>query len=107
MIAWIALIVAGIFEVIWAIGLKYSHGLTELVPATVTLIGMIGSMALLAVAVKAIPVGTAYAVWVGIGTVGTVLLGIMLFKEPVTALRMGFIILILLGVIGLKLTGPS
>ena len=105
MIAWIALIVAGIFEVIWAIGLKYSHGLTELVPATVTLIGMIGSMALLAV--KAIPVGTAYAVWVGIGTVGTVLLGIMLFKEPVTALRMGFIILILLGVIGLKLTGPS
>ena len=64
-------------------------------------------MALLAVAVKSIPVGTAYAVWVGIGTVGTVLLGIMLFKEPVTALRMGFIILILLGVIGLKLTGPS
>ncbi len=107
MIAWVALIVAGIFEVVWAIGLKYSHGLTELVPATVTLIGMIVSMALLAVAVKIIPVGTAYTIWVGIGAVGTALLGILLFKEPVTVSRIGFIILILLGVIGLKLTGPS
>ena len=107
MIAWIALIVAGIFEVIWAIGLKYSHGLTEIVPATVTLIGMIVSMALLSMAVRVIPVGTAYTVWVGIGTVGTAILGILLFKDPVTTLRLGFIILILLGVIGLKLTGPS
>jgi len=107
MIAWIVLIVAGLFEVIWAIGLKYSNGLTELVPATVTLIGMIVSMALLSIAVKTIPVGTAYAVWVGIGAVGTALLGILIFKEPATALRLGFIILIILGVVGLKLTGPS
>ena len=107
MIAWIVLFVAGLFEVVWAIGLKYSNGLTELVPATVTLIGMIVSMALLSVAVKTIPVGTAYAVWVGIGAVGTALLGILIFKEPTSTLRLGFIILIILGVIGLKLTGPS
>ncbi len=107
MIAWFVLIVAGIFEVIWAIGLKYSNGLTEIVPGTVTLIGMIVSMALLSMAVKTIPVGTAYAVWIGIGAVGTALMGMIIFKEPVTASRIAFIILIILAVIGLKLTGPS
>jgi quaternary ammonium compound-resistance protein SugE len=107
MIAWLVLIIAGIFEVIWAIGVKYSNGLTEIVPATVTLIGMIVSMALLSLAVKTIPVGTAYAVWIGIGTVGTALMGIIIFKEPVTASRIAFIVLIILAVIGLKLTGPS
>jgi quaternary ammonium compound-resistance protein SugE len=107
MLSWLVLIVAGVFEVIWAIGLKYSNGLTEIVPATVTLIGMIVSMALLSMAVKTIPVGTAYAVWVGIGAVGTAIMGIFIFKEPATALRLGFIILIILGVIGLKLTGRS
>ncbi|MGC8624456.1 MAG: quaternary ammonium compound efflux SMR transporter SugE [Phycisphaerae bacterium] len=105
--AWIVLIVAGVFEVIWAVGTKYSHGLTEIVPATVTLIGMVVSMALLSVAVKTIPVGTAYAVWIGIGTVGTALMGIILFGEPATITRLGFIGLIVLCVIGLKLTGSS
>jgi quaternary ammonium compound-resistance protein SugE len=107
MVAWIVLIAAGIFEVIWAIGVKYSHGLTEIVPATVTLIGMIASMALLSIAVKTIPVGTAYAVWIGIGTVGTALMGIILFKESTSAARLVFILLILIGIIGLHLTGPS
>ena len=107
MLAWVVLIVAGVFEVIWAVGIKYSHGLKEIVPATVTLIGMVVSMALLSIAVKTIPVGTAYAVWIGIGAVGASLMGIILFGEPATVTRLGFIALIILCVIGLKLTGPS
>lgn len=100
---WIHLITAGIFEVIWAIGLKYSHGFTVLVPSIITAIFMIASYYYLALALKSLPLGTAYAIWTGIGTVGTVILGIFLFKEPATATRLVCITMILLGIIGLKI----
>ena len=100
---WIILLVAGLFEISWAIGLKYSHGFTQLVPAVITIICMIASFYLLALALKSLPLGTAYAVWTGIGTLGTVILGIVLFKEPATALRLFCIALIICGITGLKL----
>jgi quaternary ammonium compound-resistance protein SugE len=102
--AWIYLIIAGIFEVIWAMGLKYSHGLTKLYPSLITLGGMIISFYLLSLATKSLPIGTAYAIWTGIGALGTVLLGIILFNEPLNLLRVIFLGLILVGIIGLKLT---
>ncbi len=102
--AWIYLIVAGIFEVIWAMGLKYSHGFTKLYPSLVTLGGMVISFYLLALATKTLPIGTAYAIWTGIGALGAVLLGIILFNEPLNSLRMVFLCLILAGILGLKLT---
>ncbi len=100
---WIILLVAGLFEISWAIGLKYSHGFTQLVPAVITIICMIASFYFLALALKSLPLGTAYAVWTGIGTLGTVILGIVLFKEPATALRLFCIALIICGITGLKL----
>ncbi|MGN0005166.1 MAG: quaternary ammonium compound efflux SMR transporter SugE [Candidatus Gastranaerophilaceae bacterium] len=100
---WIHLFIAGIFEVIWAIGLKYSNGFTVLVPSNITAIFMIASYYYLALALKSLPIGTAYAIWTGIGTVGTVILGIILFKEPATATRLVCITMILLGIIGLKI----
>lgn len=100
---WIHLFIAGIFEVIWAIGLKYSNGFTVLVPSIITAIFMIASYYYLALALKSLPIGTAYAIWTGIGTVGTVILGIILFKEPATATRLVCITMILLGIIGLKI----
>jgi len=102
--AWVYLIIAGIFEVIWAMGLKYSHGFTKLYPSLVTLGGMAISFYLLALAAKTLPIGTAYAVWTGIGALGAVLLGIALFNEPLNGLRMVFLCLILAGILGLKLT---
>lgn len=99
---WIILFIAGLFETTWAIGLKYTDGLTRLWPTVGTLVAMIISVVLLGIAMKNLPVGTAYAVWTGIGAVGTVILGIILFNEPVNAGRMISIALIIAGILGLK-----
>jgi quaternary ammonium compound-resistance protein SugE len=104
--SWILLIVAGLLEVGWAIGLKYTEGFTRLWPSIGTALAMIVSLALLGVAMKSLPVGTAYAVWVGVGAVGTVVLGIVLFGEPASALRVASIGLIVAGIVGLKLATP-
>ena len=101
--AWFLLSVAGLFEIGWAIGLKYTEGFTRLTPSLLTLASMALSMLLLGLALKTLPVGTAYAVWTGIGTVGTAILGIYLFGEPATALRLVCIGLIVAGILGLKL----
>jgi quaternary ammonium compound-resistance protein SugE len=101
--AWIYLTVAGLFEVAWAIGLKYSEGFTRLWPSLGTAVAMALSIAFLGLALKSLPVGTAYAVWTGIGAVGTVILGIVLFAEPATVPRLACIGLILAGIVGLKL----
>jgi quaternary ammonium compound-resistance protein SugE len=103
---WIVLLVAGLFEVVWAIGLKYTEGFTKTVPSVVTIGAMIASVLLLGLAMRSLPVGTAYAVWTGIGAVGTVLLGIVLFDEPATAARIACIGLIVGGIVGLKLVTP-
>jgi quaternary ammonium compound-resistance protein SugE len=101
--AWIYLTIAGLFEIAWAIGLKYTEGFSRLVPSLWTIAAMVLSFIFLSLALKTLPVGTAYAVWTGIGAIGTALLGIYLFEEPATALRLGCIGLILSGIIGLKL----
>ncbi|WEZ83695.1 quaternary ammonium compound efflux SMR transporter SugE [Rhizobium sp. 32-5/1] len=102
--AWIYLFVAGLLEIGWAIGLKYTEGFTKLVPTLLTAASMVASIVLLGLAVRTLPLGTAYAVWTGIGTVGTVILGVILFAEPATAMRIGCILLIIAGIAGLKLT---
>jgi quaternary ammonium compound-resistance protein SugE len=99
--AWIILLLAGLLEVGWAVGLKISDGLTRPLPAALTVATMIASMGLLAIAVRTLPLGTAYAVWTGIGAVGTVLLGIVLFDESVSPLRLACIGLIIAGIVGL------
>jgi len=104
--SWLLLIVAGLLEVGWAIGLKYTEGFTRFWPSLGTALAMIVSIGLLGIAMKTLPVGTAYAVWVGIGAVGTVLLGIVLFGEPASALRVASIVLIVAGIVGLKLAAP-
>lgn len=104
--AWVYLIIAGVFEVVWAIGLKYSEGFSKLYPSLLTIGGMFISFYLLSLAIKTIPLGTAYAVWTGIGVLGTVLLGMILFGEPAGVLRIVFILLILAGILGLKLSSP-
>ena len=101
--AWIYLLFAGLFEVGWAIGLKYTEGFSRLMPSLLTIAAMIVSLALLGLALKTLPVGTAYAVWTGIGAVGTAALGIYLFGEPATAARLASIGLIVAGIAGLKL----
>jgi quaternary ammonium compound-resistance protein SugE len=101
--AWTYLFFAGIFEIGWAIGLKYTDGFTRLVPTAWTVVSMIVSLGLLGLALKSLPVGTAYAVWTGIGTIGTAILGIWLLGEPATALRLACIALIVAGIAGLKL----
>lgn len=99
---WFILFVAGLFEIAWAIGLKYSSGFTKLWPSVFTIVSMIISMGLLAYAVKHLPVGTAYAVWTGIGAVGTAILGIIFFNESRELIRIFFIFLIIIGIAGLK-----
>ena len=101
--AWTILFVAGLMEIGWAIGLKYTEGFTRLVPSVLTLACMLASIVLLGLAVKTLPIGTAYAVWTGIGAVGTAILGIILFGDPATALRLACIGLIVAGIVGLKL----
>jgi quaternary ammonium compound-resistance protein SugE len=102
-VAWAYLALAGLFEIGWAIGLKYTDGFTRIVPSVLTLISMVVSVLLLGFALKTLPVGTGYAVWTGIGTVGTALLGIYLLGEPATAIRLICIGLIVAGILGLKL----
>ena len=105
--AWIILVVAGLFEIGWAVGLKYTDGFTRPWPTLWTAVALVVSMALLGLSLRSLPLGTAYAVWTGIGTVGTAILGIILFREPATALRLLCIALILSGIVGLKLaTAP-
>ncbi len=104
--AWVWLAIAGVFEIGWAIGLKYTDGFTRLVPSVLTGLSMVISVVLLAIAVRTLPIGTAYAVWTGIGAVGTVILGIMLFSEPADVARLVSIGLIVAGIIGLKLVSP-
>src|SRR5918998_6804503 len=101
--AWIYLFFAGLFEIGWAVGLKYTQGFSRLLPSVWTIASMVVSLGLLGLALKELPVGTAYAVWTGIGTIGTAVLGIALFGEPATAMRLACIALILAGIIGLKL----
>ncbi|WP_210364713.1 quaternary ammonium compound efflux SMR transporter SugE [Bacillus sp. REN3] len=105
--AWFYLVIAGIFEVVWAIGLKYTEGFTKLVPSAVTAIGMVISFYFLSMAVKTLPIGTAYAVWTGIGAAGAVILGIVLFGEPRSILRLMFVAFILIGIVGLKVTSGN
>ena len=100
--AWVYLIAAGLLEIIWAIGLKYTEGFTKLGPTAIT-VAMVASIVLLGIALRDLPVGTGYAIWTGIGTVGTAVLGIMIFHEPATALRLASIGLIIAGIVGLKL----
>lgn len=100
---WIILFVAGLFEVAWAIGLKYTEGFSKLWPSVFTIVSMIISMGLLAYSVKHLPVGTAYAIWTGIGAVGTAVLGMILFNESKELIRIFFIFLIVVGIVGLKI----
>jgi quaternary ammonium compound-resistance protein SugE len=105
--AWVILFVAGLFEVGWAIGLKYTEGFSRLWPTIWTAVAMITSLWLLGIAMKSLPVGTAYSVWVGVGAVGTVILGIVLLDEPANASRLVSVALIVAGIIGLKLATPA
>ena len=105
--AWLILFVAGLCEVGWAVGLKYSEGFTRPVPTLITGVSLVASMVLLAWAMKSLPLGTAYTVWTGIGAVGAITLGVVLFKEPLTAPRIICLALILAGIVGLKLFGGA
>jgi quaternary ammonium compound-resistance protein SugE len=100
--SWVLLVLAGLLEVGWAVGLKYTNAFTRFWPTLGTVVAMVASMALLGLALRSLPLGTAYAVWTGIGTVGSALLGIVLFHEPATALRLACITLIAIGIVGLK-----
>lgn len=105
--AWFALLVAGLMEVGWAVGLKYTHGFTRLWPSVATVLAMVVSLGLLGLALRSLPLGTAYAVWTGIGSVGTVLVGIVLLGESADVARLGCIALIVAGIVGLKLVTPG
>ncbi|AMV25346.1 Quaternary ammonium compound-resistance protein SugE [Gemmata sp. SH-PL17] len=102
--AWVYLLIAAIFEICWAVGLKYTQGFTKLWPSVLTVTAMAVSFAFLSLAVRTIPIGTGYVVWTGIGAVGTAILGIILFSEPITAWRALFLLLIVSGIVGLKFT---
>ena len=104
---WLIVAIAGLMETGWALGLKFSDGFTKLVPSVVTIVLALGAFYLLSVAMKSLPVGTAYAVWVGVGAVGTAILGIVLFAEPATAGRLISLALIVAGIVGLKLATPG
>lgn len=107
-LAWVYLVVAGLFEMVWALGLKYSNGFTRLVPSAITVAGMIVSFFLLSLSLKTLPIGTAYAIWTGIGALGTVVVGMIFFGEPRDWARMLFLLLLLSGIVGLKVTsGPQ
>ena len=104
--SWIYLFFAGLFEIGWAVGLKYTNGFTRLTPTLLTVAAMAVSLFLLGLALRSLPLGTAYAIWTGIGTIGTAILGIMLFSEPAEVLRLVCIGMIAAGIIGLKLVSP-
>lgn len=101
--AWIYLLGAGIFEMVWVVAMKYAEGFTKIVPSVIMIIGVIFSVGLLGLAVKTIPLGTGYAIWTGIGAVGAVTYGMIFFGEPVTVLRLTFVAMIIVGLVGLKL----
>lgn len=103
---WAILITAGLLEVVWAVGLKYTEGFTRLWPTLVTVLAMALSVWLLGIAMKSLPIGTAYAVWVGIGAIGTAISGMILFSEPATTGRVLSLLLIFAGIVGLKLSSP-
>lgn len=104
---WVLLVIAGLLEIVWAVGMKYTEGFTRLWPSVVTLVAMIASVVLLGIAMKSLPVGTAYAVWVGVGAVGTAVIGILVLGEPATTMRLLSLSLIVAGIIGLKLATPT
>ena len=105
--AWIILFIAGLFEIGWAVGLKFTEGFTRPIPTALTAVSLVASMGLLGWAVKTLPLGTAYAVWTGIGAVGTAVIGMLLFKEPASAARLVCLTLIVSGILGLKLFTPA
>lgn len=105
--AWFLVIVSGLLETGWALGLKASEGFTKPLPSVLTIAGMLASFALLTIAVRTLPIGTAYAIWVGIGAVGTAILGILVYREPVTVARIACLLLVVAGIVGLKLTSPA
>jgi quaternary ammonium compound-resistance protein SugE len=105
--SWVYLLVAGLLEVVWAVGLKYTHGFTRLAPSVLTLVAMAASVLMLGLALRSLPLGTAYAVWTGIGTVGTAVAGMLMLGEPAGALRLVSIALIVAGIAGLKLLTPA
>ena len=104
---WLALFFAGLLEVVWAVGLKYTEGFTRPRPSAMTIGAMVGSLYLLGVALRTLPLGTAYAIWVGIGAVGTAIAGILLFEEPTTQLRLASLTLVVAGIVGLKLASSG
>lgn len=106
MSAWFYLVIAGLLEAAWAIGLKYSHGFTRPVPSVLTAGAIVASFWLLATAVRTLPIGTAYAVWVGVGATGAVILGALLFREPLSGARAFFLALLILAIVGLRWTAP-
>jgi quaternary ammonium compound-resistance protein SugE len=105
--SWFYLLIAGLLEVVWAVGLKYTNGFTRLWPSVFTLVSMAGSVGMLGLALRHLPLGTAYAVWTGIGTIGTAIAGMLMLGEPAGALRLGAIALIAIGIIALKLVTPA
>ena len=105
--AWLYLLLAGLLETAWAIGLKYTEGFTRLGPSLLTSVALIGSMVLLSLAVRSLPIGTAYAVWVGIGALGAAVLGVVLFEEPLSLARVFFLALLLVAIVGLRLTSQA
>ncbi|MWN75105.1 quaternary ammonium compound efflux SMR transporter SugE [Labilibaculum sp. A4] len=105
--AWVYLIIAGLFEAVWAIGLKYAEGFTKLWPSVITIVAMAVSLYFLALAIKTLPVGTAYAVWTGIGAFTTAILGVVLFSEPIHFSRIFFLLLLLVSIIGLKFSAVN
>lgn len=107
MSSWVLLVIAGVLECAWAVGLKYTHGFTRPVPSVLVGITIVVSLVMLSFAARTLPIGTAYAVWVGIGAFGAAVLGIFLFKEPVTLGRIAFLALLVVSIIGLKVTAPS
>ena len=102
--AWFLIIVAGLIESAWAVGLKYTEGFTRPIPSFLVIMGIVASMYLLAVAARTLPIGTAYAVWVGIGTLGAIILGVILLDEPLSLGRVFFLTLLLVAIVGLKIT---
>jgi quaternary ammonium compound-resistance protein SugE len=104
---WLALVAAGLLEIVWALGLKHSEGLTRFWPAAATLLAILASFGLMSVALKSLPFGTAYAVWTGIGAAGSIIVGMLLYDEPTTGIRVLCLTLIVAGMIGLKLSSPA
>jgi quaternary ammonium compound-resistance protein SugE len=105
--AWFYLLIAGLLEIVWAVGLKYTAGFTRLLPTVITVSAMALSLYFLGISLKTLPIGTAYAIWTGIGALGAAILGMVLFKEPATLMRIFFILLLMIALIGLKMTTPK